>query len=378
MPSKKEPAISTMNSATHQISANTRLRWVSDVMPGIRRHATKSGFAYVDPLGKKVRDPAELDRIRLLAVPPAYKDVWICPLSNGHLQATGRDARDRKQYRYHPHWQAQRSETKFASLTHFANGLVQIRDRIKRELASGNTPTHARVLAAIVHLLDTTWARIGNDAYEQQNGSYGLTTLQNRHSRIVGSELQLSFVGKSGIQQKVSMQNDRVVRLVRRCRELPGQRLFQYVDDTGEVHSVNSSDVNAWLLETSGEAITAKDFRTWHASVLALQLLTTPRSDASEGPHKGPLTDVIAAVAARLGNTPTVCRKSYIHPAVLALGEAMTQQDSAEALQNQSWLKASVRKRGLLQAERQLLSFLTRRHSKPKTAKARSLANGQQ
>ncbi|MFZ4289452.1 DNA topoisomerase IB [Variovorax sp. HJSM1_2] len=364
-----------MNHASPPFSSGPRLRWVSDVMPGIRRHGSKNGFTYVDPMGRKVQDPAELERIRLLAVPPAYKDVWICPLSNGHLQATGRDARDRKQYRYHPRWQVQRSQTKFASLTHFAQGLVRIRARIKRELASGNSPTQSRVLAALVHLLDTTWARIGNDAYEQQNGSYGLTTLHNRHSRIKGSELQLSFIGKSGIQQKLSMQNDRVVRLVRRCRELPGQRLFQYLDDSGDVHAVNSSDVNAWLLETSGEAITAKDFRTWHASVLALQLLTTARSGTAEGGYPLSLTAVVAAVAARLGNTPSVCRKSYIHPAVLALGESMTGEDSAEAPQPQAWLKAPVRKHGLRPAERQLLSFLTARDGKPKLAETRRHRN---
>lgn len=346
------------------------LLWVSDDMPGLRRVAHQNGFKYLDVHGKTVRDKAVLDRIRLLAIPPAYEDVWICPKANGHLQATGRDARHRKQYRYHPDWQAQRSATKFSSLSRFGLGLARVRDRVKRELASGQTPTRTRVLATIVHLLDTTWVRIGNDAYEQQNGSYGLTTLRNRHSHIVGAQLQFSFVGKSGIQHKVATNDLRVARIVRRCRELPGQRLFQYLDEQGEVRCITSADVNAWLFEISGEAITAKDFRTWHASVLALQLLATypiektgkvDKAERREGKHQAPLLNVIAAVASRLGNTPTVCRKSYIHPSVLAHGESFTTAGASgalAALQTQRWMTAPVRKRGLSVAERQLLSLL--------------------
>ncbi len=341
------------------------LSWACDSMPGIHRLSRQGGFKYVDAKGKTVRTKAVLDRIRRLAVPPAYTDVWICPSPHGHLQATGRDARHRKQYRYHPDWLIQRSETKFSSLPRFGRSLPLIRDRVKRELSGGQMPTRARVLAAIVHLLDTTWVRIGNDTYQQQNGSFGLTTLQNRHSRIVGAELRLSFMGKSGIRQNVAMSDKRVARIVRRCRELPGQRLFQYVDEGGEVGCITSSDVNAWLFETSGEAITAKDFRTWHASVLALHLLSRSRAESSDTKRQTPLLAIIDSVAARLGNTATVCRKSYIHPAVISLAESLDGEDAYAALHAVRWLKAPPRKRGLPLAERQFLGFLASRGKRP-------------
>lgn len=342
------------------------LRWAADSMPGIHRVVKKSGFSYVDSKGRVIRNKVVLERIRRLAIPPAYTDVWISPSPHGHLQATGRDARQRKQYRYHADWLVQRSETKFSSLPRFGRGLAAIRDRVKRDLSGGQTPTRTRVLAAIVHLLDTTWVRIGNDTYQQQNGSFGLTTLQNRHSRIVGAELRLSFMGKSGVQQSVAMSDQRVARIVRRCRELPGQRLFQYVDELGEVGCITSSDVNAWLLETSGEAITAKDFRTWHASVLALQMLTSYRIEPAEKkqptkPQPSPWLTIIASVAARLGNTPTVCRKSYIHPSVGEQAESLSSEEALAALHAMRWLKTPARVRGLDLAERQFLSLLASR-----------------
>lgn len=342
-------------------AADAGLRWVSDDSPGIRRIARRDGFAYVDARGRPIRRATELQRIRRLAIPPAYRDVWICPQANGHLQATGRDARGRKQYRYHPDWQARRSATKFASLARFGQGLPVLRDRIRRELASGETPTRERVLATLVRLLDTTWLRIGNDAYLQQNGSYGLTTLRRRHAAVEGAALRLRFVGKSGVKQALALDDERVARIVRRCQELPGQQLFQYLDDAGEVHRMGSADVNTWLADTAGDAISAKDFRTWHGSVLALQLLLAYRFERADATHRTPLPEVIAAVAQRLGNTPAVCRKAYIHPAVLAVGEALGDEASLAALRAERWVTAPPRRRGLNLAERQLLGLLRKR-----------------
>jgi len=355
------------------------LVWVSDQMPGIRRRRRGSGFVYLDAQGRPVRDEATLQRIRRLAVPPAYRAVWICPWPHGHLQATGRDARGRKQYRYHAQWQAERGATKFERLAAVGQALARIRRRVAADLADAGQPTRSVVLATLVRLLDTTCVRIGNAEYARSNGSYGLTTLRNAHAGISGSRVQLRFKGKGGVEHRLSIDDPRVARVVRRCRELPGQDLFQYVDADGTLHGVGSADVNAYLAEAAGERVTAKEFRTWHASVQALALLlegcgagaaadrglrpdTGPNAD--RGPSAGPgatqrLQAVVCAVARRLGNTPTVCRKAYIHPAVLALGQVLSDPEAGPALLRQPWAARPPRTpAGLERPERQLLALL--------------------
>jgi DNA topoisomerase-1 len=345
------------------------LVWVSDRMPGIRRRRRGRGFVYVDAQGRTVRDDATLQRIRRLAVPPAYRAVWICPWPHGHLQATGRDARGRKQYRYHAQWQAERGSTKFDRLAAVGQALARIRRRVAADLADAAQPTRAVVLATLVRLLDTTCVRIGNVEYARSNGSYGLTTLRNTHAGINGSRVQLRFKGKGGIEHRLSIDDPRVARVVRRCRELPGQELFQYVGDDGSLHAVGSADVNAYLAEAAGERITAKEFRTWHASVQALALLlegehgAAPAGDGAAAAARPAATQrlqaVVCAVAQRLGNTPTVCRKAYIHPAVLALGQVLADPGEGAALLRQAWAARPPRgPTGLERAERQLLGLL--------------------
>ena len=340
------------------------LRWVSDAEPGIRRVAGRQGFDYIGLNGRRLRDAAEIGRIRALAIPPAYEDVWICARADGHLQATGRDARGRKQYRYHPTWQRQRGAAKFDALRRFGQVLPRLRARVRRQLAGGSTPTRERLLATLVRLLDTTWLRIGNEAYARENGSYGLTTLQCEHVRLRGDALRLSFVGKSGVRQALSLNDRRVVGIVRRCRELPGQELFQYLDEAGEAQRLGSADVNRWLAEAAGQHISAKDFRTWHGSVLALQLLLAYDFEAAAGARL-PLNEVIAMVAQRLGNTPAVCRKAYVHPAVLELGATLDGTQALAQLQACRWVQSPPVGRGLNLAERQLMGLLSQGRRRP-------------
>jgi DNA topoisomerase-1 len=295
------------------------LVYVSDSMPGIRRMRRGGHFVYCDAHGKPLRDEAEIRRIRQLAIPPAYTDVWICPLPDGHLQATGRDARGRKQYRYHPQWRRERDEHKFGRLLAFGQALPRIRRHVRADLQRriGDRPDRAAVLAAIVRLLDTTLLRIGNDEYARDNRSYGLTTLRNRHAAVQGSTLRLRFRGKHGIVSDVALDDPRIARIVRRCQAMPGQELFEYQDDDGTVRCVGSADVNEYLREASAGDFSAKDFRTWHASVHALELLRPP--PAGSGAARRSANEVLAEVASRLGNTAAVCRKAYVHPDVLAL-----------------------------------------------------------
>jgi DNA topoisomerase-1 len=296
------------------------LVYVSDAVPGISRRRHGTGFVYRRPDGVRLDDAAHLQRIRRLAIPPAYTAVWISPLPHGHLQATGRDARGRKQYRYHAQWRETRDAHKFDRLLEFAAALPRIRRRVARDLAASTGPALAReaVLATIVRLLDTTLLRVGNEEYARSNGSFGLSTLRQRHAELKGSRLRLSFRGKSGVLRSVAVEDPAVARIVRRCQSLPGQELFHYVDEQGQTRTVGSSDVNDYLREASGGNFTAKDFRTWHGSVQALDLALTRR--AGDEPTAGlSATEVLAAVASRLGNTVAVCRKSYVHPSVLAL-----------------------------------------------------------
>ena len=330
------------------------LVYVSDAMPGIRRVRRGRAFGYRTSAGGWLREAAELARIRKLAIPPAYTAVWICPLPDGHLQATGRDARGRKQYRYHERWRALRDETKFERLEAFGRALPRIRARVARDLREQRGLSRALVLATLVRLLDTTFVRVGNEEYARSNGSYGLTTLKSRHAGVRGSTLRLSFRGKSGVMQSATVDDPLLARVVRRCQQLPGQELFRYVDEDGEPRSVGSADVNDYLAEAAGERFTAKDFRTWHGSVQALELmrLAAAAADAAARPSQ---VQIVAEVAKRLGNTVAVCRKAYIHPDVMALG--MSQDPAVQAL----WARLGAAKRarrGLTAAESRLLGFL--------------------
>jgi DNA topoisomerase-1 len=292
------------------------LRYVDDTMPGLTRHKRGTGFAYRDAKGQPVRDEGTLARIRSLAIPPAYADVWICRHANGHIQATGRDAKGRKQYRYHPDFRAARDLTKFEHVMAFADALPAIRARVDADMGKRDLPRE-KVLATVVHLLETTLIRVGNDDYARTNKSFGLTTLRDRHASVAGSELTFRFKGKSGKTWDLGLKDRRVARIVKACQDLPGQELFQYRDADGAVRDVTSADVNAYLREITGQDITAKDFRTWAGTVLAALALQEFEAFDSEAKAKKNLRAAIEGVAARLGNTPTICRKCYIHPQVL-------------------------------------------------------------
>jgi DNA topoisomerase I len=291
------------------------LEFTSDCSPGIRRVRRGRNFTYIHPGGRKVADSALLTRIRRLAIPPAYRDVWICPDPNGHLQATGRDARGRKQYRYHADWRTHRDAAKFDRMLEFGRSLPRIRRRVARDLRKSGLPRE-RVLATLVRLLEYTLVRIGNEEYARSNGSFGLTTLRDRHVNFRGNELTFEFRGKSGIAQSVSVSDPALARIVRRCQDIPGQELFQWIDAEGQRHRIDSADVNEYLREASGGPFTAKDYRTWFATVEALQALRK-RAVGNKGEVKQVLVETVAAVAKRLGNTPTICRKCYIHPEIL-------------------------------------------------------------
>ena len=292
------------------------LRYVTDRQPGIRRRRHGATFRYTMPDGTPLRDRETKRRIAALAIPPAWTDVWICPLANGHLQATGRDAKGRKQYRYHPHWRAMRDATKYTRMIAFGRALPRIRDRVNADLARPGLPRE-KVLATVVRLLETTLIRIGNAEYAKTNRSYGLTTLRNRHVEIAGTTVRFHFRGKSGVEHTVGVCDRRLAGIVRRCKELPGAELFQYLDDEGARQSIDSGDVNAYLRAITGEDFSAKDFRTWAGTVLAAMALQEFAAFDSEAQAKQNVVRAIERVAARLGNTPSVCRKCYVHPAVL-------------------------------------------------------------
>jgi DNA topoisomerase-1 len=291
---------------------------VSDTRPGIRRRRSGKGFAYLGPDGKPVRDPGTLARIRRLAIPPAYTDVWICPDPDGHLQATGRDARGRKQYRYHPRWREVRDETKFERMIAFSEALPAMRDRLERDLALPGLPRD-KVLAAIVQLLECTAIRVGNDEYARTNRSFGLTTLKDRHVEIEGSRLRFEFRGKSGKAQTVDVTDRRLARIVARCQSIPGEELFQYVDDDGKRQTVDSGDVNDYIRRISGQDFTAKDFRTWAGTMLAVDALREAGGFATAKEAKSKLLAAVDRVAEQLNNTRAVCRRYYIHPAVVEI-----------------------------------------------------------
>ncbi|RTL72619.1 MAG: DNA topoisomerase IB [Hyphomicrobiales bacterium] len=288
---------------------------VNDERPGIRRKKSGKGFRYVNASGDTVRDAATLKRIKSLAIPPAWTEVWICPRANGHIQATGRDARGRKQYRYHTRFREVRDSTKYQHMLAFARSLPAIRKNVQAHLSLRGLPRE-KVLATVVHLLEATLIRVGSDEYARSNKSYGLTTLKNRHVAVEGAALKFNFKGKSGKIWKLDVKDRRIAKVIRACQDLPGQELFQYVDEGGEIRDVTSSDVNDYLREVSGEDITARDFRTWHGTVLAALALHEFQKFDNQAAAKRNIRDAIQKVAARLGNTPTICRKCYIHPEI--------------------------------------------------------------
>ena len=316
---RREPHLAAVLKVAHNpelAAKHAQLRYVHDSMPGITRHNARNGFDYRLPDGSLVRDIATLKGIRALVIPPAWTDVWICPDPNGHLQAVGRDQRGRKQYRYHSRWREVRDEAKFGKMLVFSRVLPLIRARIDQDLKRHGLPRE-RVLAAIVRLMELTLFRIGNSEYAKENKSFGLTTLRDRHVAIEGSRLHLHFRGKSGKAHESDINDRRLARIVKSCRDLPGYELFQYIDEDGERHTVDSADVNDYLREITGEEVTAKDFRTWAGTQLAAEALREFELFDSEAKRKSAIVRAVENVAKHLGNTPAVCRRCYIHPAIL-------------------------------------------------------------
>jgi DNA topoisomerase I len=292
------------------------LRYANDAGPGIARRRAGRGFSYRDADGRRIGDRATLERIRRLAVPPAWTDVWICPIPNGHLQATGRDARGRKQYRYHARWRAGRDDAKFERLIDFARVLPRIRARCAADLGRSGL-AREKVLAAVVRLLEMTLVRVGNEEYARLNRSFGLTTLRSRHARVSGNAIHFRFRGKSGRQHEVGLRDRRLAGVIRRCQDLPGQELFQYLGPDGEPHDIASDDVNDYLRETSGADVTAKDFRTWAGTVLAYRALRAAGRGSDTTTARHTVVEAVRRTADQLGNTPAVARRSYVHPAIL-------------------------------------------------------------
>ncbi|HUF82269.1 MAG TPA: DNA topoisomerase IB [Burkholderiales bacterium] len=297
-------------------AARAGLRYVTDGVAGISRRRAGTGWTYHAPSGARIRNPATRRRLDALAIPPAWTDVWICPDPDGHIQATARDARGRKQYRYHPSYREARDRSKFRRMLEFSEALPVLRERVERDLRGGDL-SRPQLLATVVRLLDRTLIRVGNDEYARENRSYGLTTLRRRHVRVKGAMLQFSFRGKSGVDHSVAITDPRLARIVQRCRDLPGQEMFQYLDPFGKRQAVSSDDVNAYLREITDCDITAKDFRTWGGTMLAAVELRTMGPASSRREADRNIIRAIDAVSERLGNTRTVCRKYYVHPALL-------------------------------------------------------------
>ena len=357
---KKHPAPLEILTDPVESAKAAGLRYVTDAKPGIRRQRRGKGFRYLSPDGSVVHDEDTLRRIRSLVIPPAWRGVWISPIANGHLQATGRDARGRKQSRYHPRWREVRDETKYERMTLFATTLPKIRERVEHDLGLPGLPRE-KILAAIVRLLETTFIRVGNTEYAKTNKSYGLTTMRNKHVAVKSSTVTFNFQGKSGVEHTIDLQDRRLAKIVERCRDLPGYELFQYLDSEGNRHSIDAGDVNDYLREVSGDEFTAKDFRTWAGTVLACEVLREFEPVESDTQAKKNVVAAIKTVAERLGNTPSVCRKCYVHPAILEtyLGGAMMKAFEAE-------VKREVDKQlqTLRQEELDVLHLLERRLSK--------------
>ena len=333
------------------------LVYVCPEHPGIKRLKSGQGFRYVTPDGKTVTDKITLGRIKRLAIPPAWSDVWICTKDNGHLQAIGKDARGRKQYRYHPRWREVRDENKYNRMLDFAKALPKIRVRIEKDLQRPDLPRE-KVLATVIKILETGLIRVGNDEYARENKSYGLTTMQDRHAAINGSTIRFQFRGKSGKYHKIEIQDRRLAKIVANCQAIPGQELFQYIDEDGQPHDVTSTDVNEYLREITHSDFTAKDFRTWGGTVLAAMALQEFEKFDSKAQAKKNLVRAIEAVAQRLGNTPAICKKCYIHPLIL---NSYLDGTMLETFEKRAEQQLSSRAHALKPEEETVLKFLRRR-----------------
>ena len=337
---------------------------------GLRRRRAGTGFTYVDPDGRRVADPDDLRRIRSLAIPPAWRDVWICPSAGGHIQAVGRDTRGRKQYRYHPKWRALRDDTKYTRMIAFAEALPKIRARVERDLARPGLPRE-KVIAGIVRLLETTCIRVGNVEYAKTNGSFGLTTLRNRHVDVSGATVRFEFRGKGGKTISVGVTDRRVARVVARCQELPGRELFQYVDADGARQTIDSADVNAYLQDIGGDEFTAKDFRTWIGTVLAARALREVSAFRSKTEARRNVMRATESVARQLGNTPAICRKSYVHPAIVdAYFDGRVISVSRRALGGYGGSRRGTPFNGFRPEETAVLALLRHRSHEPAASRA--------
>ena len=361
-----------MNSATapRESARDAGLRYVTDARPGIRRIRSGRGFRYLRPDGSPVSDRAQVDWIKRLAIPPAWSDVWICPDQRGHLQATGRDARGRKQYRYHPDWRAQRDEVKYDRLLDFAGALPRIRRRVRRDLSLVGLPRE-KVLAAAVRLLETTLLRVGNTEYARDNKSFGLTTLRNRHATVRASTVRLRFVGKSGRETEVTLEDRRLARIIGRLQDLPGQELFQYLGDDREPHAIGSEDVNAYLQEVTGADFTAKDFRTWAGSVHAAAALSGADVPERDSQAKRNVVRTMELVSEELGNTPAVSRSAYVHPSII---DAYLEGDLARPAASRGGRAPGSDPGSLKVREAELVALLRRRRRQAASASKRSRA----
>ena len=333
------------------------LRYVADWKPGITRKRNGKGFSYLTADGTPVRDADTLARVRSLAIPPAWQNVWICPSAEGHIQATGYDARRRKQYRYHPRWREVRDQEKYGRIIAFAQALPRIRRRVDRHLKSAGLPRE-KVLAVVVRLLEATLIRVGNDEYAKSNHSFGLTTMRDEHAQIDGYTIFFDFRGKSGREHEIDLTDRRLARIVAQCQELPGQELFQFVDEEGEVRDVGSQDINEYLREISGEDFTAKDFRTWAGTVLAAKALQEFKEFDSQAAAKRNVVHAIEHVAGRLGNTKAVCRKCYIHPAVI---DAYLEKSLIETVREETERELREELKSLSPEEAAVLALLRKR-----------------
>jgi DNA topoisomerase-1 len=342
----------TFASDSAEAAEEAGLQYVSDERPGYTRRAKDGEFDYLDAQGKQIRDERRLLRIKRLAIPPAWTDVWICPSANGHIQATGRDARRRKQYRYHERWREIRDENKFGRLADFAQALPNIRRRLAGDLKLPGLPRQ-KVLATVVRLLERTFIRVGNEEYARENKSFGLTTMKNRHVTVKGARLRFRFRGKSGRQHEVDVTDRRIAKIVAKCQDLPGQDLFQYVNGDGDVHDVTSQDVNDYLREITNEDFTAKDFRTWAGTLLAALALNAQESFETKKQAKANIKAAICAVAELLGNTPAICRKCYVHPAIIEAYRSGTQiAGLRQAIKNSGKVNLHAVERAILKSLR--------------------------
>jgi DNA topoisomerase I len=351
---KKKIADLKIVSDSKEAAEEAGLRYVSDDQPGYTRKARNGDFDYFDTDGKQIRDEQRLLRIKRLAIPPAYTDVWICPSANGHIQATGRDARRRKQYRYHERWREVRDENKYEKTVLFGQALAKIRRRVEADLALAGLPRN-KVLATVVRLLERTFIRVGNEEYARENKSFGLTTMRDQHVEVKGSKLRFQFRGKSGIKHEVDVDDRHIAKIVSKLQDIPGQDLFQYIDDEGERRDVTSQDVNDYLREITGEDFTAKDFRTWAGTVLAAIALNTVGGFETKKQAKKNVKDAISAVSKVLGNTPAICRKCYVHPVIL---ETYLDGNSIEGLKQKTKETLENEAIDLRSGEAAILKFL--------------------